>query len=473
MRRIGRFRRTGPEPHLDFGASDRPAEVRPFVAVHGTSAIQGEMTARKRPVSLAAETVYPNRKRRFAGGPFMPQMRAPILITGRGIVSCLGLDVEQMAARILAGEGAIRPVGERLTSQRFTMGAPVDDFVPADHFDTRSVRTLDRFAQYAAVAGRNAWAEAGGAQAGHAPERIGVVVGTASAGIDILDDGFERIFVGGGRPSPLTIPMTMGNAAASRIAREIGARGPVFGVTGACASAGQAILMGAMLIRADVADVVVVGGADAIFNEHYLRAWDVLRVVSPDQCRPFSTGRSGLVLGEGAGMLVLERQAHVQARGAASFGRYLGGASSCDAGDLLAPDPTGMATAIRLALADARLDPAAVDYVNAHGTGTAANDVAEAAALKAVLGPDLSGASVSSTKSQIGHAMGASGALEAIVTLAALQAGIVPPTLGFLGVDPEIGFEPTPNVPRPRAMEIALSNSFAFGGLNVSLAFGR
>ncbi|WP_407051815.1 beta-ketoacyl synthase N-terminal-like domain-containing protein [Methyloraptor flagellatus] len=221
MRRIGRFRRTGPEPHLDFGASDRPAEVRPFVAVHGTSAIQGEMTARKRPVSLAAETVYPNRKRRFAGGPFMPQMRAPILITGRGIVSCLGLDVEQMAARILAGEGAIRPVGERLTSQRFTMGAPVDDFVPADHFDTRSVRTLDRFAQYAAVAGRNAWAEAGGAQAGHAPERIGVVVGTASAGIDILDDGFERIFVGGGRPSPLTIPMTMGNAAASRIAREI------------------------------------------------------------------------------------------------------------------------------------------------------------------------------------------------------------------------------------------------------------
>ncbi|WP_407051968.1 hypothetical protein [Methyloraptor flagellatus] len=137
------------------------------------------------------------------------------------------------------------------------------------------------------------------------------------------------------------------------------------------------------------------------------------------------------------------------------------------------PDPTGMATAIRLALADARLDPAAVDYVNAHGTGTAANDVAEAAALKAVLGPDLGGASVSSTKSQIGHAMGASGALEAIVTLAALQAGIVPPTLGFLGVDPEIGFEPTPNVPRPRAMEIALSNSFAFGGLNVSLAFGR
>lgn len=401
------------------------------------------------------------------------QTRASIVVSGRGVVSCLGLEADRMVGRVLAGDCAIRDVRDRLTSQRFTLGAPVTDFDVEALFENRSARMLDRFAQFAAVAGRAAWREADGAAAGHDPERVGVVVGTASAGIDILDDGFERIFMGNGRPSPLTIPLTMGNAAASRIAREIGARGPVFGITGACASAAQAILTGAMMIRADVADVMVVGGADSIFNEHYLRAWDAMRIVSSDQCRPFSKDRSGLVLGEGAGLLVLERESRAVARGVRRHGRFLGGALGCDAGDLLSPDPVGMASAMRKALIDARIAPAAVDYINAHGTGTLANDVAEATAMKAIFGADLGGAAFSSTKSQIGHAMGASGALEAIVTLGALEAGIVPPTLGWLGLDPDIGLEPTPNVPVARPLEVAISNSFAFGGLNATLVFGR
>lgn len=394
-------------------------------------------------------------------------------VTGRGIVSALGHSVAEFTRAIFDGRSAIRSIADLPFRLRFANGAPIRDFVPSDHFDERSIGMLDRFAQFAAVAARQAWAEAGLDRAPPDPTRVCVVVGSANGGADVLDDNYRRLFGSGLRPQPLTIPQSMGSAPASRIARELGVKGPVFGVTSACASAAHAILIGAGLIRAGLVDVAVVGGTDSCASEGFLRAWDMLRVVSSDTCRPFSIDRKGLIIGEGAGMLVLERPGRAADRGSPVFADFLGGGMSCDAGDLVAPDPAGMAQAIRNALADAGIAADAVDYVNAHGTGTGANDKAEAIAIREVFGGRDAQVALSSTKSMVGHAMGASGAIEAIATIAALEHALVPPTLNFLGVDPELGIDPTPDVARPLAIDVALSNSFAFGGLNAVLAFGR
>ncbi|NLH83663.1 MAG: beta-ketoacyl-[acyl-carrier-protein] synthase family protein [Phyllobacteriaceae bacterium] len=394
-------------------------------------------------------------------------------VTGRGIVSALGQSVADFAAAIFAGRSAIVDISEQRPSLRFSMGAPIRDFDPSAHFDDRDRSMLDRFTQFAAVAARSAWREAGLDREAPDPRRVAVVVGTANGGIDTLDDGYRRLFVDKSRLPPLTIPRTMASAPASRIAREIGARGPVFGVTSACASAAHAILAGAGLVRDGLVDVAVVGGADSCFSEGFLRAWDALRVVSSDTCRPFSAGRRGLILGEGAAILVLERPGRAAVRGMRPAARFLGGGMSCDAGDLVAPDPTGMADAVRAALADAGHDAAAIDYVNAHGTGTVANDRAEAAAMVEVFGERARSLPISSTKSMIGHAMGAAGAIEAIATVAALAHGVLPPTLNRLGPDPEIDLDTVPDTARTQAIDVAMSNSFAFGGLDVSLIFGR
>lgn len=394
-------------------------------------------------------------------------------VTGRGVVSSLGHTVDDFSRAVLEGRCAISDITDLLPGLRFGNGAPIRDFVPSDHFDDRSLSTVDRFTQFATVAARQAWREAGLAGRAGDPSRIGVIIGTANGGLDALDDGYRRIFVGHTRPRPLTIPQTMASGPASRIAREIGAKGPVFGVTSACASAAHAMVIGATLIRAGLIDIAVVGGADSCYSEGFLRAWDALRVVSSDTCRPFSIGRKGLIVGEGAGILVLERAGRAAERGTPVAAAFLGGGMSCDAGDIVAPDPLGMAEAMRLALADAGLNADEVDYVNAHGTGTGANDRAESEAILAVFGGRAQQVAVSSTKSMVGHAMGASGGIEAIATIAALEAGIVPPTLNFLGVDPEIAIDPTPEGPRRRPLDVALSNSFAFGGLNVSVAFRR
>jgi nodulation protein E len=233
------------------------------------------------------------------------------------------------------------------------------------------------------------------------------------------------------------------------------------------------MLVGHMLVAQGLADVAVVGGTDSCFPVGFLRAWDALRVVSGDVCRPFSKGRAGLILGEGAAVFVLERPGAAAARGGKPCAHFLGGGMTSDAGDLLAPDWTGMEGAMRLALAAAGWQPSEVGYINAHGTGTPANDRAESKAINALFGGREVPLPVSSTKSMIGHALGASGALEALATLAALEHGILPPTINFLEADPDCTIDPVANAPRRAAVSQALSNSFAFGGLNVSLALAR
>ena len=394
-------------------------------------------------------------------------------ITGLGAVSCFGQTASDLIEASLAGRDGIIDIQDIAPGRRFHMGAPVRGFDPEAHFDSRARATLDRFSQFGVVAAREAWNEAGLAKTRLDPHRIGVIVGTAAPGIDILADGMYRILRGSGRPLPTSIPMGMGNATASRIAKEIGAKGPVFVVTSACASAAHAVVLAQTLMRAGVIDIAVAGGAESCFCEPYLKTWDELRVLSPDACRPFSLGRRGLVMGEGAGMLILERAGRAAERGAKVRARILGGAMNCDAGELLSPDPEGMAGVMRLALTDGGVEAANVDYINAHGTGTVSNDVAESRAIHDVFGKRAEAIVVSSTKSQIGHALGASGALEAIATIAALEAGIVPPTLNVLEMDPACNLTPTPNKPFKRDLRVAISNSFAFGGLNGTLVFER
>ncbi len=400
----------------------------------------------------------------------MPQA---LEITGRGVVSSIGQDVAGFSRAVLAGETSVASIDDIVPDLRFHNGAPVRGFDPAAHFDSRAIATIDRFTQFATVAGRQAWAESGLAAAKPDPRRIAVVIGTANGGIDIIEEGYRRLLVENLKPRPFTIPMNMANGPASRIALEIGARGPVFAVSSACASAAHAMLVGHMLIAQGLADVAVVGGTDSCFPVGFLRAWDALRVVSGDVCRPFSKGRAGLILGEGAAVFVLERPGAATARGGRPCARFMGGGMTSDAGDLLAPDWNGMEGAMRLALAAAGWQPGDVDYINAHGTGTPANDRAESKAINALFGARDVQLPVSSTKSMIGHALGASGGLEALATLAALEHGILPPTINFLEADPDCAIDPVANTPRQFAASRALSNSFAFGGLNVSLAFAR
>ena len=392
-------------------------------------------------------------------------------VTGRGVVSSIGSSIEVFEKALLSGGCGIGDITDVAPGLKFTNGAPVRDFVSTDHFEGKTAGHLDRYTQMAAVAARQAWKEAGLDENPPEPHRVAVVVGTANTGMDAVGRAFRKIFLEDVKPSPFTIPQIMGSAPASRIARELCAKGPVFGVTSACASAGHAMIVGEGLIRAGIVDVAVVGGTDSCFEYGLLKAWEALRVVSGDTCRPFSIGRKGLIMGEGSGIVVLERAGRAAARGARVLGRWLGSGMSSDAGDIVAPDPEGMKAAIRAALDDAGVAPSRVGYVNAHGTGTAFNDKCEAAAVLDVFGP--AAPPISAVKSQVGHAMGAAGAIELIATLSALNNGILPPTLGYLGPDPECPVDAVTEGPRPAKIEVAIKNSFAFGGLNLSIVLGK
>ncbi len=396
------------------------------------------------------------------------------VITGRGCVTALGHDVSGLERSLFAGVCGIGDISDIDGGTAFRFGAPVRGFKPEDYFGKQDLNMLDVFSRYAAVAARQAWTEAGLAEARVDPTRMAVIVGTANGGQDVLNVGYRRLLVDGARrPSPMTIPMTMASAPASRISREIGAKGPTFGVTSACASSAHAIIQALAMVRSGLVDVAVAGGADACFCFGYLRAWDATRAVSPDTCRPFSRDRKGLIVGEGAGIVVIESRGHARSRGARPLAVLAGGGMSSSAADLVASDAEGPAQAMRAALADAAVRPEDVDYINAHGTGTRGNDAAESAAIWSVFGARAKSIAVSSTKSMHGHAMGASGAIELLATIAALRHGRIPPTINFTEPDPECDLDVTPNVCRDRDIRTAISNSFAFGGLNAALVVRR
>ncbi|HKG91477.1 MAG TPA: beta-ketoacyl-[acyl-carrier-protein] synthase family protein [Gemmatimonadaceae bacterium] len=399
-----------------------------------------------------------------------------VAVTGVGVLSAIGNDPAAFWESLAAGRPGIGPVTQADCSLlRFQNGAEVRDFDPTAHFEPRAADTLDRFAQLAVVAARQAVDAAGLAAGGDWRARAAVVTGSCLGGQTTMDRGFVDIYVDGRtRPHPLTIPRTMANAGASAVTMQLGITGPAFTTSTACSSATHAIGLAYWMVRNGMAEVALAGGSESPFSPGLLRAWDAVRVVSPDTCRPFDRNRKGMILGEGAAMLVLEPLDAALARGATVLGEVVGFGMSSDAHHLTQPSGDGAAQAMRAALDDAGIRPEQVGYVNAHGTGTTANDPTECRALRAVFGGHAErGLAVSSTKSMHGHALGAAGAIEAAATLLALHHGVLPPTANFGEADPECALDVIPNEARRAEVECALSNSFAFGGLNAVLALRR
>jgi nodulation protein E len=400
-------------------------------------------------------------------------VRRRVAITGLGAIASTGANVPSLWEAIKGGVSGIGPIRniptERLSVQ---VAAEIRDFDPLAHFEVRRLALLDRGAQLALVAAREAVRDAG-IDIGAVGGRGGVVLG-AAIGQEACDAAYKSLYgESSGRVHPFSVPRIMPSSSVSHVSMEFGLRGPTVAMASACASANHAIGHAFHMVRAGMLDMAITGGADASIVVGVLKGWEGLRVLSPDACRPFSADRNGLVIGEGSAMLVLEAWDDAVARGAAIHAELVGFGSSADAGNITAPDAFGAASAMRAALDDAGLPSHAVEYVNAHGTGTRLNDRVEVAALRTVFGAGLDRMAVSSTKSMLGHCMTASGALELVVSVLALRDGILPPTIGFTRLDPECDIDCVPNHARPTPIEIALSNSFAFGGLNASLIARR
>jgi nodulation protein E len=390
-----------------------------------------------------------------------------VVVTGIGTVNALARDVPGTFAAFREGRCGIGALGFRDADRlSIRIGAEVRAWRPEDQLAVNDLPLMDRVTQYALVAGAEAVAMAG-LPDGIGP-RGGVILGTAAGGIQTWEDSYRAVFAEGKpRVSPLVVPRLMHNAPASHLSIRYGLTGPVLAVSSACASANHAMGLALQQIRSGAADVMLTGGAEAMLCFGGVKAWEGLRVLAPDACRPFSRGRKGMVIGDGAGVLVFEAEEHARARGAPALAEVAGFAMTADGADIVAPGGDGAVRAMRGALADAGLTPADIDYINAHGTGTLVNDRAEAAAIGAVFGSEPP--PVSSTKGAHGHAIGATGALEAIACLMALHHGFLPPTLGFQEVDPNCALDVVPNVGREAKVAAALTNAFAFGGLNAVL----
>ena len=398
-----------------------------------------------------------------------------VAITGVGVVSAIGNTAETFWTSLVAGASGIRPLSaERCGNLKFRNGAEAQDFRWEDHFDAKRVDTLDRFSQFAIVAAREAVRNAAIEWTDELRESTLVAMGTGIGGQSSQDQGFWDVYkLGKSRVHPFTIPRTMANAGASQISIDLGITGPSFTLSTACASAAHAIGLAFQMVRGGQVELAICGGSEAPFSFGILKAWEAMRVVSADTCRPFCKDRSGMILGEGAGVLVLESMDRALGRGANIYAEIAGFGMSSDASHITQPAVDGPARAMRLALRNAAIDASAIGYINAHGTGTEVNDVTEARAIHSVFGGHASQIAVSSTKSMHGHALGAAAALEAVATVLALDRCVLPPTANFTERDPQCDLDVIANQARARQVEYALSNSFAFGGMNAVLAFRR
>ena len=401
-------------------------------------------------------------------------MTRRVVVTGVGVVSAIGQNAPQFWASLCNGESGLRPVCGDFRGQqlRFPVAAQVQGFDPFLHFDPKRIAYLDRFAQIGLVAAREAVCDAGLSFTRETAAETIIATGSSLGGKQIEDDGYLQIYgQGAQRLHPFTITKSMHNALSSHLAMEMGITGPAWTVSTACSSANHAIGQAFWMVRHGAAECALVGGSETPFTLGVLRAWEAMRVLSSDTCRPFSKDRKGLVLGEGAAMLVLEPLERATARGACIYAEIAGFGMSSDAHQITMPCPAGGARAVRAALADADLAPEQVSYINAHGTGTPANDGTETRALRDVFGAHADRLAVSSTKSMHGHTLGAAGALEAVATALSLRHGVAPPTSNYLGSCPECDLDYVTDGARELQADAALSSSFAFGGLNAVLAF--
>ena len=394
-----------------------------------------------------------------------------VVITGIGAVSAAGVGADKLWAAARNGISQIRElILSRPYKGRVKIAAQVRDFDPSDYIDADMQPLCDPFTQYAVAAADEAMQQAGLSRDEPQGSRTAVIIGTGIGGINTVDDGLYRLYSHlANRPDPLTVPRLIASAGPATVGMRYGCHGPTFAVASACSSATQAIGMGMQMIRAGLVDRAIVGGTEAAITYGTMLSWEALRVLTPDKCRPFSKNRNGMSLGDGAGIFILEASETARARRAPPVAVLSGYGTTSDARDPVRPDVEGAASCMTQALADAGLPASAIDYVNAHGTATVANDANESEALHRVFGNQLARIPVSSTKPVHGHGLGAGGALELIVTLGAINDNIAPPTINFTDPDPKCEVDCVPNVARELLINRAMSNSFAFGGINATL----
>lgn len=396
-----------------------------------------------------------------------------VVITGVGVISPIGNNAPDFWESIRACRPGIDFITKADVSQaRFRKAGEVKGFVSEEHFDDKSLFWLDLFAQYGIVSAREAVKDSGIEFTDELKDMTGVLTGSCLGGITTEDGLYYKLYVEKvKRQPPISIPKCMSNAAASHISMEFGVTGATLSVSTACSSANHAMGQAFWFVRQGTLDVAIAGGAEAPIAYGNLGAWETMRVVSSDTCRPFSKERSGMVLGEGGAMFIMEELEHARARGAKIYAEIVGFGMSADAHHLTMPLAEGASKAMKLAMKDGGLAPEQVGYINAHGTATQANDVMETNAIRLAFGSHADKLAVSSTKSMTGHSLGAAGAIEAAATILGMHNKVLPPTANFISADPECDLDVIPNESRPAEVEAAISNSFAFGGLNAVLAF--
>ena len=351
------------------------------------------------------------------------------------------------------------------------IGGQVHGFDGESQYNRQKIALYDRFTQFTLAAAAEAIRQSGLEFKGELSAKSGVVLGTAGGGVSTWDDNYRAVYAEGkNRVHPFVVPRLMNNAAASHVSMEHHLKGPSFTVSTACASSNHAMAQAFSMIRSGMAPAMVTGGSESMMCFGGVKAWEGLRVMSRDACRPFSANRNGMVQGEGAGIFVFEEYDHARARGADILCEVSGFAMSSDASDIVMPSKAGAARAIKGALDDARINPEEVGYINAHGTGTAANDKTECAAVADVFGTHADRLMISSTKSMHGHLIGGTGAVELLACIMALRDGVIAPTIGYEEPDPDCALDVVPNVARDARVTVALSNAFAFGGMNAVLA---
>ncbi|WP_187430751.1 3-oxoacyl-[acyl-carrier-protein] synthase 2 [Roseobacter fucihabitans] len=398
-----------------------------------------------------------------------------VVITGAGTINALGLDVPTTMAAMQAGTCGIGPLAirdvERLSIQ---IGGQVRGFEAEGRYNRQQMSLYDRFTQFTLAAAKEAIEQSGLVFSGELAAKSGVVLGTAGGGVSTWDDNYRSVYEDGkNRVHPFVVPKLMNNAAASHVSMEYNLKGPSFTVSTACASSNHAMAQAFSMVRSGMAPVMVTGGSESMLCFGGVKAWEGLRVMSRDACRPFSANRNGMVQGEGAGIFVFEELEHARARGAEILCEVAGFAMSSDASDIVMPSKNGAARAMAGALQDAGVNRDEIGYINAHGTGTAANDKTECAAVADVFGPHADQLMISSTKSMHGHLIGGTGAVELLACIMALRDGVIAPTIGYEEPDPECALDVVPNTARAAQVDVALSNAFAFGGMNAVLALRR
>ncbi len=398
-----------------------------------------------------------------------------VVITGQGAINALGRSVGETLNAMQNGVCGIGPLDlrdvDRLSVQ---IGGQVKNYDPESLFTRQELTLYDKFTQFALIAAQEAFDQSGLEITDALATRAGAVLGTGGAGLETLDSNYRAVYEEQkNRVHPFVVPRLMANSAASNVSMTYNLQGPTFTVATACASSNHAMGQAFQMIRTGMTDVMLTGGSESMLVFGGIKAWEGLRVMSKDACRPFSKTRNGMVQGEGAAIFVFEELEHAKTRGAEILAEVIGFAMTSDASDIVTPNQDGAARAIAGALADAAIDREQVGYINAHGTGTTANDKTECAAVRQVFGAHADRLMISSTKSMHGHLIGGTGAVELLACIMALRDGIIAPTIGYEEPDPDCDLDVVPNEARDAKVDVALSNAFAFGGLNAVLALRK